>query len=386
MFLPKLTLWIYYVYNLKRTENDMLNRTALVAALLILVSTAAFGQITIGTNDYRPTPGTALFFPDDLAPDETFFNSLLDGSGGPINWDFSTRQYGSGFVNYSFEPSSTPAIDSFPGANLVILTAVGVDSSWVVYNSEPSSFTRLGVVYRGSGGELVTKYTDYSTEFEFPLAYNDQWTSHRNWRQDSQDTYVVNSDTSRYVVDAWGTAIYKSNSFPCLRVVCERTLNFKTYTQHDILIGDITQNITTVFFISAGFGRMVGATRVEFLGTTTYSCDVMEEFTTITTDAKEFSDGILPTDFTLSQNYPNPFNPSTEISFSIPSRSNVRLVIHDVLGRKIATLVDRELDAGEYISRWNGRSSEGNRAASGVYFYRLTSDGYSLTRKMVLLK
>jgi len=102
---------------------------------------------------------------------------------------------------------------------------------------------------------------------------------------------------------------------------------------------------------------MVGATRVEYLGTTTYSCDVMEEFTTITTDAKEFSDGILPTDFTLSQNYPNPFNPSTEISFSIPSRSNVRLVIHDVLGRKIATLVDRELDAGEYISRWNGRSS-----------------------------
>jgi hypothetical protein len=83
----------------------------------------------------------------------------------------------------------------------------------------------------------------------------------------------------------------------------------------------------------------------------------------------------------LHQNYPNPFNPVTTISFTLQTRSKTRLSVFDVTGRLITTIVDDELDAGPHQFTWKAGHS-----ASGVYFYRLTADDYSLTRKMMLLK
>jgi glycosidase len=88
-----------------------------------------------------------------------------------------------------------------------------------------------------------------------------------------------------------------------------------------------------------------------------------------------------PVTFMLSQNYPNPFNPSTMITFDIPERSLVALVVYDLLGREVATLVRGEMNAGHYETRFDG----GGRA-TGVYFYRLESGGHSLVRKMLLMK
>jgi hypothetical protein len=88
----------------------------------------------------------------------------------------------------------------------------------------------------------------------------------------------------------------------------------------------------------------------------------------------------------LYQNLPNPFNPSTLIKFDIPSdvknqSSNVRLIIIDVLGREIATLVNEKLNAGSYEVNWNASSF-----SSGVYFYKLMTGGFVDVKKMVLLK
>ncbi len=95
-----------------------------------------------------------------------------------------------------------------------------------------------------------------------------------------------------------------------------------------------------------------------------------------------------PTSFSLSQNYPNPFNPSTEIRYEIPaavgrgsSMSNVRLVVCDLLGREVATLVNEPQTPGTHTVEWNA-----GRNASGVYFYTLAVDGFVQTRKMVLTK
>ncbi len=94
----------------------------------------------------------------------------------------------------------------------------------------------------------------------------------------------------------------------------------------------------------------------------------------------------LPKTFALSQNYPNPFNPTTKISFDLPVRSQVTLTVYNVLGQRVITLVNEKLAAGKYVADWNGRSSGGNEAASGIYFYRLHSEQFTQTKKMVLLK
>jgi hypothetical protein len=95
----------------------------------------------------------------------------------------------------------------------------------------------------------------------------------------------------------------------------------------------------------------------------------------------------LPASFRLHQNYPNPFNPSTTIVFELVKRSTVSLTIYDVLGKEMFTLIENKVfDAGAHTTLWNGRQRNGNTAASGIYFYRLTADGQTLSRSMILLK
>jgi hypothetical protein len=93
-----------------------------------------------------------------------------------------------------------------------------------------------------------------------------------------------------------------------------------------------------------------------------------------------------PVPLALGQARPNPFNPSTEIAYSLPSRSAVRLAIYDVKGRLIRNLVDGALDAGSHATRWDGRDAIGSPVASGVYYYKLEVGDWSDTRAMVLLK
>lgn len=95
-----------------------------------------------------------------------------------------------------------------------------------------------------------------------------------------------------------------------------------------------------------------------------------------------------PEVFALRQNYPNPFSPSTTIPFEIARSSarQVSLVIIDVLGRRVRTLVDGALSPGQYSFVWNGRDEFGSPVASGLYLYRLQVDDYTATRSMTLIK
>jgi hypothetical protein len=88
----------------------------------------------------------------------------------------------------------------------------------------------------------------------------------------------------------------------------------------------------------------------------------------------------------LDQNHPNPFNPATDISFSLPSAARVTLEIYNILGERVATLVDSELGAGSHTVTWNSTDISGNTVASGVYFYRLQAGETVMTKKMVLLQ
>jgi hypothetical protein len=99
------------------------------------------------------------------------------------------------------------------------------------------------------------------------------------------------------------------------------------------------------------------------------------------TDVEEEIGTIAPTEFTLQQNYPNPFNPSTQIKFSVPQTSKVKLIVTDILGKEVAVLVNDNLNAGNYSANFNA-----SNISSGVYFYTLITDNFKQSRKMILMK
>jgi hypothetical protein len=88
----------------------------------------------------------------------------------------------------------------------------------------------------------------------------------------------------------------------------------------------------------------------------------------------------------LFQNYPNPFNPTTTIKYSIARAASVRLVIYNVTGQRIRTLVDDTKPAGTYSEVWDGRNDGGRSVATGIYFYRFMAGDYSEVKKMILLR
>lgn len=100
------------------------------------------------------------------------------------------------------------------------------------------------------------------------------------------------------------------------------------------------------------------------------------------------SDGIplVPLEFTLEQNYPNPFNPETTIRYQLKEISRVKLEIFNVLGQKVRTLVDGQVDTGSHSIVWDGRNDIGVSIASGVYIYRIKAGNFVKSRKMVLVR
>lgn len=141
------------------------------------------------------------------------------------------------------------------------------------------------------------------------------------------------------------------------------TVNNSTYTYTDNSV-TISQPGQTIYY------------KVKPLG---------KEFTnTVSTTVIPFKIGTkLETEinYSLSQNYPNPFNPSTEVSYSVAENAFVSLKVYDVLGNEIAELVNEVKESGNYSVSFNASS-----LSSGIYFYTLKANGYSLTKKMLLAK
>lgn len=95
---------------------------------------------------------------------------------------------------------------------------------------------------------------------------------------------------------------------------------------------------------------------------------------------------LTPRQVVLHQNYPNPFNPTTEIRFSISQPVRTQLLIYDVLGQKVKTLVDAPFQPGTYSVKWDGTNDIGQAVASGVYFYKLHSGDQARVQKMLLIR
>jgi len=98
------------------------------------------------------------------------------------------------------------------------------------------------------------------------------------------------------------------------------------------------------------------------------------------------SDKIIPREFAVYQNYPNPFNPTTEIKYTLPSKEHVQIVIYNIVGQKVKTLVSKEQEAGIHKISWDGTNNMGRKLSSGIYIYAVTVGHHKSVKKMALIK
>jgi len=94
----------------------------------------------------------------------------------------------------------------------------------------------------------------------------------------------------------------------------------------------------------------------------------------------------IPEKTQLLSNYPNPFNPSTTISFDLSADGNVVIDIFNIRGQKVKTLVNEHFNAGTHNVVWNGFDDNGRNVSSGVYFFKMQTEGFTSTRRMVMMK
>jgi hypothetical protein len=94
----------------------------------------------------------------------------------------------------------------------------------------------------------------------------------------------------------------------------------------------------------------------------------------------------LPAEFAVSPNYPNPFNPGTAINYQLPRMAEVRLVIYNVLGQQVRTLISGQVPAGYHQAVWDGRNNADDQLGSGVYLYIFQAGEFKQVRKMILMK
>ncbi|MDZ7344552.1 MAG: YCF48-related protein [candidate division KSB1 bacterium] len=136
-----------------------------------------------------------------------------------------------------------------------------------------------------------------------------------------------------------------------------------------------TQELNDVFFFNAAHGWAVGDN-----GT------ILHRATITGMDDGNVDSKDLPAEFSLEQNYPNPFNPETTIRFAVPKTAQIKFEIYNLLGQRVRVLVDGQLPSGYHTAKWDGRDDAGRLLSSGFYFYRITTDDFSATKRLLFLK
>jgi len=155
-----------------------------------------------------------------------------------------------------------------------------------------------------------------------------------------------------------------------------------TIFEHSQAIGDKIDEFTTTQLLYLGFGGG---------GTDSYLHGYIDElriqnytYDTAIDEGDKISR--IPLEYQLSQNYPNPFNPVTNINYLLPRSGKVELTIYNMLGKQVRVLIDRNQNAGSHKVIWDGKDHFGNKLSSGIYFYRLKTDQFNCTRKMIFMK
>ncbi|KAA3620078.1 MAG: T9SS C-terminal target domain-containing protein [Calditrichaeota bacterium] len=149
----------------------------------------------------------------------------------------------------------------------------------------------------------------------------------------------------------------------------------------EIFEGSVTADANGDFeWVGMPTRYMITATATDADGNTSAFSEVAAQIINVIEQPK------LPGKFELAQNYPNPFNPVTRIEYAIPQAGHVKIVVYDISGQQIETLVDAIHDAGNYYIEWDVRNQAGLALPSGIYFYKIQAGEFKAVRKLLLVR
>lgn len=355
---------------------------------LLLLQSTAYSQIEVTSNDVLGLIGGSQTQLSDTTGSTTV---NVGSSGANRTWDFSSLNIQGETYSVDFvSPTGTPFESDFPEANFAEQSGSmqqGQEfTTYLYFQITSSNFSTLG-------GGLVTPDTSYKS-FDsqdvapLPLQFGTNWTSTESDTFGDPQTFAfVTETTSENTVDAWGTVILPIGSFPCLRIRSNDTEVSQTFVNGSPINSEVITNIDYTWiskdnFAVASVGSQDNETNPDFT-----NANYVEILSSGAVDVADRADHAgVPTDFLLAQNFPNPFNPETSIRYGVPGNASVELVIFNLLGEKVRTLVDEVQPSGDYEVHWDGRNDFGQPVTSGVYYYRLKSGNVSLTKKMILLQ
>jgi hypothetical protein len=318
----------------------------------------------------------------ELSAGDTTYATMNVGTASTSlaqSWTIPSVTYVDTSNQVNIAPASTPAAGDFPLATHATGVTVNEPGSTVTYYSYfrivSDSLVSLGTAVHVKSATLdtTTVRTGYALVSTLPISLGTIMTS-VDTLPTGPSTSEIQTTTTSY--DAYGNLTIPNGTFACLRATSMTVIKF--------VGGSPIPNDTVVSFTwYSGEGHQARVSP-EFSNQTSGSIPVgsisFTEIVNTTVFVAEKPTGAVST-FSLAQNYPNPFNPSTNISYSVASRQFVSLQVYDVLGRKVATLVNEAKDAGTYSVRFDA-----SNLPSGVYLYRLRSGTYSETKKLLLMK
>lgn len=323
---------------------------------------------------------------------------VFDSNGNMASY-FSEKWDGSNWVNswrFSYTYNSN-------GNRIFYLSETGDSTQWVnrsqmtyTYNSSGNMVSYLIKTWNSSQWVLYKRATyTYDSNGKMTSDFPETWDGSKWVNSNSGSTYTY--DSSGNMISATYETVDRSHGGQDIFIWRytytydsngNRTSHFSETLYNNTWQSDWLYTYTydangyMIFSLfESWYGDKYGTFQFfdSFGNSYEYSGSEINIYYSTITDVEEKDFIIL--DFALSQNYPNPFNPSTTIEYSIPNDGFVKLKVYDVLGKEVASLVDKEQAMGNYKIEFNASS-----LTSGVYFYRLQSGSFIKTKKLILLR
>ena len=343
---------------------------------VLITNNIVFPQFTI-TPSYMPVIG------DTLKTSVVDTTGLTPGeSGENKTWNFSniTIFPGNPWEEVYLLPSSTPYGNQFPGANVATKNN-NPDIDYHYYQNTATEWNMIGFACNNFMKWFTTPYC----RFHYPMAYGSEHNSTYKAHSYSGQATVYTTGFRTLNVDGYGTIILPGityNNVMRVKIIDE---SFDTVKVGGNVVSTSHTIITNYWWYRNGYkfpvfdyGYAVSNTMPGFKFAAVSVKNVPVFINQISTT--------VPDKFNLYQNYPNPFNPATKIKFDISGSVklkmlNVKLIVYNITGKEITTLVNEDLNPGTYEVTFDAADLPG-----GIYFYRLTAENYSDTKKMVFIK
>jgi len=335
--------------------------------IFLFTSFQVFSQVTL-TSSNNPSAGNLQYY---IAIDTT---GITPGSSGPNQtWNYINPVRIDSMVMNWMLPSGTPNGGQYQESDIA-----SHDTCYNYFKNSADKFEYLGT--NSTTQNTIIKYSDFQTFMTYPFTYNSSFIDNFSGKFAVEGDSIYRTGTVNTTADAWGTINLPfgsyNNALRVKRIVNTRdsSVNFQfvfnsTYTFYEWYVPNKKFYVFAIVYISLN----IGDGNISFMRAVYNSNSTPIGITPISSE--------VPYGYKLLQNYPNPFNPRTIIGFQLTVNSFAKLTVYDLLGREVTTLVNEQLKPGTYEVDWNAANFP-----SGVYYYRLSTDGFTETRKMILIK